>query len=128
MSRDRDSCIACQGTGVSYWTDGFFGECWDCDPPKKKKTKKKRNKIIIDHEDIYIILDYLNDMNNSRFTDIKFIRRNLKRGANVKDMKMVIDLKINEWGGSDLMSKYIRPSTLFGQKYDEYLNQAKTKE
>lgn len=31
-SEDEDGeCIACNGSGISYWSDGVYGECIDCD-------------------------------------------------------------------------------------------------
>jgi hypothetical protein len=36
----------------------------------------------------------------------------------------VIDNKVIEWKGSE-MAKYIRPETLFGTKFESYLNQKK---
>ncbi len=35
--------------------------------------------------------------------------------------KKVIDLKIKEWRSRDV-SKYLRPETLFGAKFESYLN------
>ena len=34
----------------------------------------------------------------------------------------VIDTKAKEWMGTD-MEKYLRPETLFGSKFENYLNQ-----
>ena len=44
-------------------------------------------------------------------------------GATLEDFKTVHRKKVAEWRGTD-MAKYIRPSTLYGSKFDEYLNQA----
>ena len=40
----------------------------------------------------------------------------------VDDFKTVIDKKSREWLGTD-MEKYLRPETLFGTKFESYLNQ-----
>ena len=40
----------------------------------------------------------------------------------VDDFKAVIDKKIKEWKGTE-MEKYLRPETLFGTKFESYLNQ-----
>lgn len=46
----------------------------------------------------------------------------LSEGYTLDDFKKVVDLKFDEWKATD-MSKYIRPETLFGNKFDGYLNQ-----
>jgi uncharacterized phage protein (TIGR02220 family) len=39
----------------------------------------------------------------------------------VDDCKKVIDAKKSEWEGTDY-AKYLRPETLFGNKFEGYLN------
>jgi len=46
----------------------------------------------------------------------------LKDGFTVIDCLTVIDIKVDEWINSD-MEKFIRPETLFGGKFESYLNQ-----
>ena len=38
-------------------------------------------------------------------------------------MKAVIEKKNAEWKDDKRMARFVRPSTLFGDKFDEYLNQ-----
>lgn len=52
----------------------------------------------------------------------KLIRARLKDGFTLNDIKKVIDKKVDEWLKTD-MSKYLRPETLFGSKFESYLNQ-----
>ena len=52
----------------------------------------------------------------------KLIRARLKDGFTLDDIKKVIDIKAEEWLKTD-MSKYLRPETLFGSKFESYLNQ-----
>lgn len=49
-------------------------------------------------------------------------RFNENRKYTVADFKEVIDKKIKEWKGTE-MEKYLRPETLFGTKFESYLNQ-----
>ena len=49
-------------------------------------------------------------------------RFNENRKYTVADFKAVIDKKVAEWKGTE-MEKYIRPETLFGTKFESYLNQ-----
>ena len=43
----------------------------------------------------------------------------------VSDFETVIKKKYNEWKGTEF-EKFLRPSTLFGTKFEEYLNQQET--
>lgn len=52
----------------------------------------------------------------------KAIAKLLTRNYTLEDMYKVIDKKFDEWKGTEY-AKFLRPSTLFGKKFDEYLNQ-----
>ena len=73
------------------------------------------------------IIEYLNQKAGtsfrSRSTDSrKHIHARLDEGFTLQDFKTVIDKKTAEWKGTDY-AKYLRPSTLFGTKFEAYLNQ-----
>jgi len=53
----------------------------------------------------------------------EFIERWLKDGRTVKDFKMVNEVKTLEWQDNEKMTNFIRPRTLYGDKFVEYLNQ-----
>ena len=80
------------------------------------------------------IIDYLNNKINTNYrystkSTKVHVHARLKEGYTVDDFKKVIDNKCSEWAGTD-MEKYLRPETLFGTKFESYLNQkvlAKTK-
>ncbi|CAO77371.1 DnaD-like helicase loader [Streptococcus phage M102] len=55
------------------------------------------------------------------------IKARLNEGYAVDDFKKVIDMKCDEWLGTS-MSKYLRPETLFGNKFESYLNQPPKKQ
>ncbi|WP_442774275.1 conserved phage C-terminal domain-containing protein [Lactococcus hircilactis] len=73
-----------------------------------------------------IPIAYLNQVTGKNFQfvekSLNLIKARLKDGFNLDDFKKVIDIKFNEWSNTD-MAKYIRPETLFGNKFDGYLNQ-----
>ena len=79
-------------------------------------------------KDIYIsIVSYLNEKAGTKFkhTTAKTktaIKARLSEGFTVDDFKTVIDKKCAEWIGDDKMEKYLRPETLFGTKFEGYLN------
>ena len=75
------------------------------------------------------IIDYLNEKTGKRFksgTDAtkRVIRARFKEGNSLDDFKAVIDVKATEWIGDSKMEDYLRPSTLFGTKFEGYLNQS----
>lgn len=73
------------------------------------------------------IISYLNEKTESAYkTTTKktqsCIRARLDEGFKVDDFKTVIDKKCAEWIGDPKMEKYLRPETLFGTKFEGYLN------
>jgi uncharacterized phage protein (TIGR02220 family) len=52
----------------------------------------------------------------------KLIRARFSDGFKLEDFKTVITKKTDEWLNTD-MAKYLRPETLFGTKFEGYLNQ-----
>ena len=99
---------------------------------KINNNKLNNNKLNNNKEDIYTqeiheIIDYLNFKLNSNYRynskgNNKFIIDRLKENYTVEDFKKVIDNKCLEWLKDEKMCKYLRPETLFGNKFDAYLN------
>lgn len=52
----------------------------------------------------------------------KLIKARLKEGFTVDDMKLVIDKKCADWLNNPKMAEFLRPDTLFGNKFEGYLN------
>lgn len=52
----------------------------------------------------------------------KLIKARLKEGFTVEEFKLVIDKKCAEWLNNRDMVQYLRPETLFGNKFESYLN------
>nr|DAK63708.1 MAG TPA: hypothetical protein [Caudoviricetes sp.] len=76
------------------------------------------------------IVDYLNEKTGKNFKHKtaktrKFIEARWNQDFRLDDFKKVIDVKSDEWLNTD-SDKYLRPETLFGTKFEGYLNQ-KTK-
>ena len=97
---------------------------------QSNNTTKKKEK---DNNNIYsLVIDYLN---RKAFTNYRsttkntqsFINARVKEGYTVEDFKKVIDNKSKEWLNTDF-EKYLRPATLFGTKFENYLNEANKKE
>lgn len=92
--------------------------------PSESKTEQKIPTVEI--------INYLNEKTNSSYkpsthtTQVK-IRTRFREGFTLEDFKKVIDLKAAEWLNHPQMSKYLRPETLFGNKFESYLNQKSSK-
>jgi uncharacterized phage protein (TIGR02220 family) len=74
------------------------------------------------------IIDYLNERtgSNYRHTTKKtkdLIKARFNEGFTLEDFKVVIDKKCVEWINDEKMNKFLRPETLFGTKFESYLNQ-----
>jgi len=73
------------------------------------------------------IINYLNEKTGKHYkhttnkTQI-VIKARWNEGFTEDDFKKVIDNKVAEWKGTN-MEKYLRPETLFGTKFEGYLNQ-----
>jgi uncharacterized phage protein (TIGR02220 family) len=52
----------------------------------------------------------------------KLVKARLKEGFTIEDMKLVIDKKCSDWLNNPEMAKFLRPETLFGNKFEGYLN------
>ena len=88
--------------------------------------KSKKEEVNKDKENIKEIVDYLNAKAgmkykaSSKITQ-QHIHARLEEGFTVDDFKTVIDKKCAEWIGTDF-AQYLRPVTLFGTKFEAYLN------
>lgn len=51
------------------------------------------------------------------------IKARFNDGFTFDDFKIVIDNKVLDWANDDEMSKYLRPETLFSNKFEGYLNE-----
>ncbi|MES1079782.1 conserved phage C-terminal domain-containing protein [Limosilactobacillus fermentum] len=81
-----------------------------------------------DHVPYQEILDYLNSKigtsyrASSKVTQ-RLVKARVNDGFTVDDFKKVIDIKVANWKNDPKMSKYLRPATLFGTKFESYLNE-----
>ena len=74
------------------------------------------------------IIDYLNTVCGTSYRATskatqRLISARLHEGFTVEDFKAVIRTKHAEWANDAKMSKFLRPETLFGTKFESYLNQ-----
>lgn len=97
---------------------------------RKTKTKEKDTKVSgkkpDDASTINRVVSYLNRKTNSNYREQtpatqRLIRARLKEGFRPDDFKTVIDNMQRVWHGTE-QEIYLRPQTLFGTKFESYLN------
>lgn len=98
---------------------------------EKNQKKKEKNKNI---NNIYIaVIDHLNKATGQNFrSTTKATRQKIDARLNecykLDDFIAVIDKKTAQWKDDPVMSKYLRPETLFGSKFEGYLNELTAQE
>ena len=101
---------------------------------RTKEGKNKEVKDIVEQEPDPIpyreIIDYLNQKAGKSFKhsaagNKKVIKARWNEGYKLDQFKRVVDNKCQDWLNDEKMSQYLQPSTLFGNKFDQYLNQRK---
>ena len=77
------------------------------------------------------VVEYLNQKTGKNFKHTskvtqRHIKARLAEGFTVNDFKQVIDNKCSDWLRDQKMKEYLRPETLFGTKFESYLNSKTT--
>lgn len=141
QKRIRETIYTSEKQQIKYDENTHKYICLTNVKPEEKRIEESRlednsieenslNIICLDTQD-YIpyeeIINYLNLKTGYNYrSDIsktrKLIQSRWKEGFKLDDFKNVIDKKTNEWFNTD-MKKYLRPETLFGTKFEGYLNQ-----
>ena len=87
---------------------------------ERNKEKENNNIYIVE------IIDHLNLRTGQHYKSTTqktrdLIKARLNEKFTIDDFKVVIDKMCVEWMNTD-MQKYLRPETLFGTKFESYLN------
>ena len=102
-------------------------------------TQRKEKKRIVKEskEDILFsvcknVIDYLNQKIGTQYKSTtrktkELIQARLSEGFTEQDFFTVIDKKYREWKGTE-WEKFVRPETLFSNKFEGYLNQKNNKQ
>lgn len=101
----------------------------DTENSDTKNNNSKNNNISKNNNNTHIykaVLERLNEKAGTAFRATtkgtqSVINARLRDGFSLDDFFTVIDKKCAEWIGTD-MEKYLRPETLFGNKFEGYLN------
>ena len=100
-----------------------YGYVFSFAKQEKKAIKQEASNI----DNVKLIIDYLNDRADKKFSatsksTINSINARIKEGYNFNDFKYVIDIKCQKWLNTS-WEDYLRPQTLFGNKFNSYLNE-----
>lgn len=104
----------------------------DTDNDTVSPTESNNTRAREDHSEyaakIEQIIEHLNSVTGSRYRPTKdiadLIVERLDDGFTVDDFKTVIDKKFRHWSQDPKFKHYLRPSTLFGSKFQDYLNES----
>lgn len=94
-----------------------------------ENTNKNTNKVDLSlSETCRKVIGFLNKKTGKVFRatskkTIKLIKERIKEGYTLEDFFKVIETKAEDWGTDKKMNVYLRPETLFGNKFEGYLNQ-----
>lgn len=96
-------------------------------PKQQTNNNKVNNNKNNNNKEIYIaVIDHLNSVAGTHYRAAskdtqRHISARLKEGYTVEDFKRVVDNMWTSWRGTEF-EQYMRPSTLFGSKFENYLN------
>jgi uncharacterized phage protein (TIGR02220 family) len=95
----------------------------------KTKAKVKQNTEYDIDNDIECVIEYLNNTIGSNFQkkskkNTEPIRARFRDNFKPEDFEKVILHKFSQWGQDPKMKEYLRPETLFGNKFEGYLQVA----
>lgn len=91
-------------------------------------SKQECIKNVKNDKELYIsIVEYLNSKTNKNYKSTsnatkRLIDARINEKFTLDDFKKVIDIKSKQWLGGE-MEQYLRPQTLFGTKFESYLNE-----
>ena len=113
-----------QGRGANRYYTFFIKDRTDGNSEKAAKEVVKEE---VKDPICEAVLNYLNERAKTNYKyseeNVKNIKKRIEDGYELEDFKVVIDNKLSDWENDEKMSKYIRPETLFGKKFEGYRNQ-----
>lgn len=118
-SNRTDGCVQFEQTYTREYTETTT---------ENNVTEEKPLKVVWTEETNHII-DYLNKRTGKKYSvktkkTAQLIHKLLDNGFTVEDFERVIDIKCKQWLNNEKMNQYLRPRTLFSEKFEDYLNEA----
>lgn len=128
-------CVQNEQTMCSDCTDGCVQneqtntrEYQESTTENNNVSEEKPPKVVWTDETKHII-DYLNKQTGKKYSvktkkTAQLVHKLLDNGFTVEDFERVIDIKCKQWLNNEKMNQYLRPRTLFSEKFEDYLNEA----
>lgn len=122
MCSDRtDGCVQNEQTYTREYTETTTEN-------NNNVSEEKPSKVVWTDETRHII-DYLNKRKGKKHSvktkkTAQLVHKLLDNGFTVEDFERVIDIKCSQWLNNEKMNQYLRPRTLFSEKFEDYLNEA----
>lgn len=128
-------CVQNEQTMCSNRTDGcvqneqtYTRDYQESTTENNNVPEEKPLKVVWTEETRHII-DYLNKRAVKKYSvktkkTAQLIHKLLDNGFTVEDFERVIDIKCKQWLNNEKMNQYLRPRTLFSEKFEDYLNEA----
>ena len=118
-SNRTDGCVQFEQTYTREYTETTT---------ENTVSEEKPLKVVWTEETKHII-DYLNKRTGKKYSvktkkTAQLIHKLLDNGFTVEDFERVIDIKCSQWLNNEKMNQYLRPRTLFSEKFEDYLNEA----
>ena len=92
---------------------------------KNEENDKKKDIVGLRAATAREAIDILNEAAGTGFkytkTNIGHVTARLAEGFTLDDIRAVVASKVSSWGGDPNMREYLRPQTVFGTKFDAYL-------
>lgn len=138
-AEEENSKGICEGVkGIGENSKGMDEESKGCgfksttNNPSTKDSSTKINKNLLLEKNAFEIIEYLNLKTGKNFRSstkitIRLIKARLSEGFTIEDFKTVIDNMKYKWTGTKFQ-QYLVPTTLFGNKFETYLNQERKPE
>lgn len=127
------SMVSTQVDRVSTEVEGGINSGLEGYQQEIKENNTSINNTSIKNKEIYKesieeIINYLNNKIDTHYRTTtpktkQLIIARLNEGFKVDDFKTVIDNKYSTWFKDKKMCNYLRPETLFGTKFENYLNE-----
>lgn len=129
-------CVQNEQTMCSNRTDGCVQNEQTYTRDYHESTTENNNNVfeekpfkVVWTEETKHIIDYLNKRTGKKYSvktkkTAQLIHKLLDNGFTVEDFERVIDIKCKQWLNNEKMNQYLRPRTLFSEKFEDYLNEA----
>lgn len=96
---------------------------------ENNNVSEEKPKKVVWTEETNKIIEYLNHRTGKKYSvktkkTAQLIHKLLDNGFTVDDFRTVIDIKTQQWLNNEKMNQYLRPRTLFSEKFEDYLNES----